>query len=112
MIKKYIQQYWSKATVLIALLATGWYLYHLYNQAYAPLFITPIPNSVTSSRYNIPRGTIDHVLQTKANKSLETIDFSSVTTSISAKSPADLTIAGDSNATVGSEGITVNETTP
>lgn len=109
MIETYLRQYWSSAVVTIAIIATGWYLFHLYQLVYEPLFIAQPTSLVTSSQYAIPQGKIDAALNSQTDKSIGSIDFSKIATPVTAVVKPTSDAASE---TVGTEGLTVSETAP
>lgn len=108
MIKLYLQNYWAKAVMVVAFGATIWYLFTLYQQVYAPLFMTEPPTTVTSSQFNIPQTQIDTALAAFAAKDTNAIDFSTITATVTEIT----TTESLDNIEAGTEGITVDETAP
>ncbi len=109
MIELYLRNHWAKAVIVLALGATSWYIFYIYQQIYAPLFMTEPLTVVTSSQYDIPQTQIDSALEAITAKSTVTIDFSSVTTSVT---PLVAATELPDNDEFGTEGITVNESAP
>jgi hypothetical protein len=108
MIELYLRQFWAKVVVLLAITATVWYIFQLYQLVYAPLFINEPMATITDRQYATPQGQIDTALQALDDKAKQQVDFSTTTSQVTTSSDA-TNNAADAAST---EGITISETAP